>query len=379
MTAINYGLMWKTVSEDCNLACDYCYYSRIAGRPETIRKPPLPVLQRVLKNYMASCAGVASIVWQGGEPLLGGMPFFEDVVSLEAQYAKPGTVISNAVQTNGILLNRQWATFFKQYRFLVGLSIDGPRQLHDQRRVNAAGHGTYDRVMAGAGYLRDAGVEFNILTVVGAHNINHVPALMQFYRDNGFHWIQFLPEMAFHSQTPGTPGLYAITPEQYGNFLCEVFDLWYQNGNPDLSIRFIDNVMQTYLHLAPDICTMRSHCPSRLVLESNGDIYPCDFFMGDEWRIGNIMDVSLEEALTSPVMRRFQQLKPDLPEACQRCAWLAQCHGGCPRNRGWAEDPMGQVDYFCESFKQFFAYTDERLRRLVRAAEKRSLLMRTVR
>ncbi len=376
---VQYGIMWKTVSEDCNLACDYCYYSRVLGRPQGIRIPPPPILEKTLRDYLATSGPVASIAWQGGEPLLAGLPFFQRVVALEAEVARPRTTISNAVQTNGVLINQAWAQFFREYRFLVGVSLDGPQAVHDAHRVDAGGHGTFNRVMRGIRWLEQERVDFNILTVIGPHNVGRGGELMAFYREHGFRWIQFIPQMAFQSQTVEDPGIFAISPQAYGDFLCEVFDVWYRDGHPDTSIRFFDNVVQSYVGLQPDLCTMRKRCPAHLIVESNGDLYPCDFYIGDEWRIGNIADMALIDAFSTDVYQRFADMKPDLPGTCQRCQWLAHCRGGCPRNRQWDNQPEHTADYFCASFQQFFAYANERLERLavpLRRARTRSVLQR---
>lgn len=361
---MGYGLMWKTVSEDCNLACDYCYYSRVLGKPEQVRRPVPAVLEKVLREYLASCGGQASIAWQGGEPLLAGLPFFRQVVSLEADYAQPPVVISNAVQTNGVLINDAWAEFFGEYRFLVGVSLDGPEAVHDAHRVDGHGRGSYARVRRGIETLQKAQVEFNILTVVGPHNVERGAELLDFYRSQGFGWVQFIPQMGFHSQNPDQPGAFAISPEAYGQFLCETFDVWYADGHPTLSIRYFDNVLQTYIGLTPDLCTIQGKCPPHLIVDSNGDLYPCDFFFDDTWRLGNIADMDLRDAFATTTYARFVAMKPDLPEKCRTCPWLRHCRGGCPRNRIEDDGAASHPDYFCRAFEMFFAHADGRLKAL---------------
>lgn len=364
MTSRPYGLMLKTVSEDCNLACEYCYYSRVKGRPQSVRKPTHEVLRKLLADYLQTCGPVASIAWQGGEPLLAGLPFFQQVVAWEAAYAAPGTIISNALQTNGTLLTPEWARFLAQYRFLVGVSIDGPREIHDLHRVAADGHGSFDRVMRGIDHLRRARTEFNVLTVVGSHNVHRAAELFGFYESEDFRWVQFIPQMAFMSQSTTAPGTYAITPADYAQFLCTSFDRWYNNGAPRISIRDFDNILLTYAHRPSEMCTMRKECPRNLVLESSGDIFPCDFFLDAPWKLGNVLEDPLVGAFRSPVYHRFQEMKPQLPQACRRCRWIAQCRGGCPRTRSSENSATPGVDYFCSAFREFFAYSDERFRRL---------------
>ncbi len=357
-------MMIKTVSEDCNLACEYCYYSHVLGRPHGIRVPSFEVLDKLLSDYLATCGSVASITWQGGEPLLAGWPFFHRAVALEVRHARKGMILSNALQTNGTLINQDWAQFFHDYRFLVGVSLDGPDAMHNRYRVDAGGRGSFNRVMRGIEWLKRERVEFNILTVIGPHNVHHGQELMQFYRQEHFDWVQFIPQMRFPSQNVEESGVFAISPEEYGQFLCDVFDLWYNGGNPTMSMRYFDNVLQTYANQVPDICTMQSHCPQFLVLESNGDIFACDFYMDQNWKMGNILEMHLAEVFRTERYQGFSTMKPSLPLSCQTCPWLKHCQGGCPRNRTWDPSQSDTADYFCESFKQFFPYADERLKKL---------------
>jgi len=190
--------MWKTVSEDCNLACDYCYYSTCAGKPGSqINRIDETLLRKFIKEYMLKSHGAASFAWQGGEPLLAGLEFFEQVVSLQAELAPPHTMISNALQTNATLLNDKWAAFFRKYQFLIGVSLDGPQEIHDTRRVDAKGQGSFERVMRGISYLQKHQVDFNILTVIHKNNVNKAQELMQFYKEHQFGFIQFIPCMDF--------------------------------------------------------------------------------------------------------------------------------------------------------------------------------------
>ncbi len=379
MTSHPYSLFWKTVSEDCNLACDYCYYSRVLGRPESVRRPTATVLEKVLREYLSTCGPIASIAWQGGEPLLAGLPFFQTVVDMQARLATPPQVLNNAIQTNGVLINRAWAEFFYQYRFLVGVSLDGPPDIHNSHRVTSQGSGSYARVMRGIRWLQETHVDHNILTVVGPHNVNIGRELLQFYRAAGFKWIQFIPQMSFQSHHPEQDGQYAITPDEYGRFLCDTFDEWYNKGQPNMSVRFFDNVLQTYIGLTPDICTMQTQCPPHLVVESNGDLYPCDFYMDDTWKLGNCANMTLTEALETPTYRRFAAMKPDLPNKCQTCPWLTHCRGGCPRNRSEDSSTILGPDYFCTAYETFFEYTDKRMQaiaRPLRTKRTRAILMR---
>lgn len=360
------GVMWKTVSEACNLACDYCYYSTCGGKPgNNINRIDSAVLDKFIKDYMQYSQGSATFAWQGGEPLLAGFDFFEEVVSRQALHAPPHTVISNSLQTNATLIDDRWASFFKRYHFLIGVSLDGPQEIHDARRVNAAGKGSFHRVMAGIDHLRRHQVDFNILTVIHKGNVDKAKELMAFYREQGFRYIQFIPCMDFRSQQVDKPGVYEISPREYGDFLCDVFDEWYQNGNPDVSVRFFDNMLSTYLNQEAESCVHRAACPTSLVLEQNGDAFPCDFYIHEDWKVGNVASDSIAKLLSHPNYERFHQMKPALPDKCRSCEWQRLCYGGCPRNRTWnPEGNRSDPDYFCQSYMQIYAYADERMQEL---------------
>ncbi|MDO3409333.1 anaerobic sulfatase maturase [Saccharibacillus sp. CPCC 101409] len=360
------SVMWKTVSEDCNLACDYCYYSTCGGKPDAqIRRVEREVLERFVRQYMDYGRGPAVFMWQGGEPLLAGRDFFEEVVRLQAQYAPPHTTISNSLQTNGTLINDKWAGFFKTYNFLIGVSLDGPRDAHDARRPYADGSGSFDRAMRGIEHLRRRDVDFNILTVVHRENVHRAAELMAFYREQRFSHVQFIPCMDFKTQDAEGAGTYEITPEEYGEFLCGAFDAWYADGRPVLSVRFFDNMLSVYINREAELCQHREHCPESLIFEQDGSAYPCDFFINDDWKLGSIADDSLEDLMQSPVWEKFRALKPGLPEPCRNCPWRSLCHGGCPRSRtDTGEGLRGGPDYFCESYTRFYAYAHERMTKL---------------
>ncbi|MBU5442844.1 anaerobic sulfatase maturase [Paenibacillus sp. MSJ-34] len=370
-----FGMMWKTVSEDCNLACDYCYYSTCQGKPgPQINRIDPRILDKLIREYMALSNGTASFAWQGGEPLLAGLDFFREAVALQAKYAPPHTRIGNSLQTNATLIDAEWARFFKAYNFLIGVSLDGPQPIHDARRTTGSGKGSYRLVMRGIEYLRDAAVDFNILTVIHEDNVGKAKQLMEFYRQEGFGFVQFIPCMDFRSQQTEAEGKYLITPEQYGRFLCEAFDIWYNDGMPELSVRFFDNMLSVYLHREAELCIHRPECASTFVLERNGDAYPCDFYINDDYKLGNVGIDSLESLFSNPVYERFRAMKPALPKRCASCPWLNMCFGGCPRNRNWnAANDSYDADYFCESYRQIYAYAHERMTTLAEAVKKRWL------
>ncbi|KGE18811.1 anaerobic sulfatase maturase [Paenibacillus wynnii] len=356
-------VMWKTVSEDCNLACDYCYYSTAGGipnKPVRVMEPAL--LEQFISQYMARSSGQATFSWQGGEPLLAGLSYFEQVILLQAKYAPPHTMISNALQTNGTLIDENWAKFFKRYNFLIGISLDGPESIHNAHRLTGSGKGSFDLVMRGILHLQQEGVEYNILTVIHEDNVTKPDELMAFYHEQKFSYIQFIPCMDFVSQKSDMPGHFRITSEQYGEFLCRTFDLWYNDGEPKLSIRMFENMLLVFMHRQAELCVHSPNCPKMMVLETNGDAYPCDFFIDEEHRLGNIGQTNLESLLASHVYDDFLQIKSRMNEACHKCEYLQFCHGGCPRNRNWLDvNDRSEVDYFCRSYKMFYAHANDRM------------------
>lgn len=355
--------MWKTVSEDCNLACDYCYYSRVGGTiGPKVNRIESSLLEKFIREYMDFCQGQASFAWQGGEPLLAGLDFFKEVVSLQAKFSKPNTVISNSLQTNATLVNQEWAAFFKQYNFFIGVSLDGPKDVHDARRVTRAGVGSFDRVMRGIDILREAHVDFNILTVIHEGNVHRAPELMTFYEKESFRFVQFIPAMDFRAQETSKQARYLINDHEYGDFLCSVFDVWYNEGEPNTSVRFFDNMLAVYLHQEAELCIHRKACPTTLILEQNGDAFPCDFYISEEYKVGNVGVDSLTDILGHLVYKKFLSMKPTLPEKCVSCEFVRLCHGGCPRNRTWNDTGQDvDVDYFCESYLQVYRYAHGRM------------------
>ncbi|WP_239004735.1 anaerobic sulfatase maturase [Paenibacillus tepidiphilus] len=362
------GVMWKTVSEDCNLACDYCYYSTCGGKPGGVsRRIGTTMLEAMIRQIMNRNRQVASFAWQGGEPLLAGLDFFEEAVTLQRKYARPQTVIVNSVQTNGTLITGEWAAFFKKHGFLVGVSLDGPEEIHDARRVYSSGSGSFRQVMRGIRHLQEQRVEFNILTVVHEGNVGRGPEMLRFFAEQDFHFIQFIPGMDFRAQQPDLPPQFLITPEEYGHFLCGVFDYWYNDGRPVISERFFDNLLAQHVGYPSSSCVHGEACSNMLVLEAGGEAYPCDFYMNGSYQLGNAGTDSLDGLLESPAYRQFAPLKQTVPESCSACEYFRFCHGGCPRNREWSRNGAAlQPDVFCESYRRVFRYSYERMESFAR-------------
>ncbi|MHB1317384.1 MAG: anaerobic sulfatase maturase [Anaerolineae bacterium] len=350
------SLLIKPASADCNLHCAYCFYHERPTDPYSggpVRRMSGDVLETLISQAMKLDRTQAIFGWQGGEPTLCGLGFFEQVVALQQRYGFPGQSVSNGLQTNGLLLDEDWARFLRRYNFLVGVSLDGPEQYHDRYRVHVNGAGTHARVMESIARLERQGVAFNILSVVNRETAGHGAEIYDYLVDQGFRYLQFIPCV---EMDPGTGEIaeFSVTPEQYGNFLCEVFDRWYAGGYPEVSIRDFDSILGTYVGQGASVCCYQERCGSYLVVEYNGDLYPCDFYVRQDLLLGNLSEITLQNAFRSDKLERFVGHKSDPREECQRCAWQRLCRQGCPRFLG-----LGGVGrhYLCRALQQFFAHS----------------------
>ncbi len=361
------SLLIKPVSALCNLACSYCFYldretDPYAGRPQ--RRMTDEVLERVVAEFEGYRFPVVTFAWQGGEPTLAGLDFFRRAVDLQQEHGRPGQVVSNSLQTNGMVIDADWASFLAEYRFLVGVSLDGPREIHDRHRRNRAGAGSWERVMRSLEILRDAGVEVNILCCVHRGNFDRAAELHAFFRELGIDYVQYIPIAEYDAE--GRPRPETVSAAQYGRFLVELFDAWWPDRER-LSVRFFDNVLERLLGRQPGSCTMHERCESYLVVEYNGDVYPCDFFVEEPWKIGNIAQAGIRELARSPLRARFAARKLLPRTECEECGYEFLCRRGCPKLRHARRGAFEDLDVFCESYRTFYEHALERLRE--RAAE----------
>jgi uncharacterized protein len=329
----NLNFLIKPASHLCNLACDYCFYRRVAQvYPEGDRIMSAAVAETLIKPALSLGAARNSFCWQGGEPTLCGLDFFKHAAALQQQYRQPGQVVENSIQTNGLLLDRAWAVFLRRNRFLVGLSLDGPIEAHDRYRKTGAGRGTFRRVMAAADLLREEGVDFNILTLLTDANIHQPENLYAFFRGQGFRHLQFIPCLDTDPAT-GEPRSYSIDADALGRFYTRLFDLWLDDGFPEVSIRLFEDILIYLLDGVRLSCSWLDCCDSYLLVEHNGDCYPCDFFVYPEWRLGNLDAENLAFILDSPRRREFARLKSAWPNPCRICHRFDFCRGDCTRFR----------------------------------------------
>jgi uncharacterized protein len=370
-----FNVMTKAIGPICNLGCKYCFYLEkdILFPGNTSRVMPDGILEKFVQQYIEmQKASIITFVWQGGEPTLLGVAYFRKVVGLQKKYAG-GKRIENAFQTNGILLNREWADFFAENGFLVGISIDGPQKLHDCYRVNKGGGPTFEKVLQGLEYLKSNQVEFNTLTVVHRKNADHASDVYRFLKEIGSQYMQFIPLVQRLSDAPDEHGLYqlgpqdgpsarvsewTVRPHQFGDFLCQLFDEWVRKDVGRYFVQIFDVAMESWMGLPQSVCIYRPTCGDAAVIEHNGDLYSCDHYVDPENRLGNIMEHPLASLMGSEQQRRFGKDKAEtLPQYCRSCEVRFACNGECPRNR-FATSPQGEygLNYLCAAYKKFFTH-----------------------
>jgi len=382
-----FHVMAKPAGSACNLDCTYCFYlakDRLAGGPGSGHMSD-DVLERFVRDYIASVtADEVVFSWQGGEPTLLGIPFFEKAVALQRRYAKPGQRIENDLQTNGTLLDEDWARFLKRHRFLVGLSIDGPRDVHDAYRLTKRGEPTFDTVVAAAQLLRRFGVPFNTLTCVSRCNAARPLDVYRFLRrELGSTYLQFIPIVeysGFEATAPqrwdadrlpvvGTPRakpdhpLSVVTPwsvdaDAYGYFLCKVWDEWLARDVGKVLVNFCETLVAQHMGLPSQVCVWSELCGKGVAIEHDGSVYACDHYVYPEFRLGNLRERSLGDMVFAPEQVRFGYAKSEaLPAYCRACEYLSDCWGECPKNR-LLRTPDGEpgLNYLCPGLKAFFRH-----------------------
>lgn len=358
-----HSLLIKPASAVCNLDCSYCFYlDRDADPYQALpgRRMSLGTLERLVDTYLFYSYPNSAFSFQGGEPTLAGLPFFEQLIEFQKQYGRGGQAVSNAIQTNGLLIDDAWCRLFKEYHWLVGISMDGPEEMHDLYRMNRQGRGTWRAVMNAIECLKKNGVDFNVLCVLSRANVAKPRELYRFYRSLGIDHLQYIPLSEFDAL--GEPMPYTITPAEYGRFLCDTFDLWWPDRRR-VHVRYFENIAESLAAQRPGTCTMHETCDSYAVVEYNGDVYPCDFFVEQGWKLGNIHLDSWTEIARRQRRYQFAANKAIPHSACQDCEYQSICHGGCPKHRHDRNRQFGDLDYFCAAYKMIFVKTVGPLKR----------------
>ncbi|AGF97299.1 MULTISPECIES: anaerobic sulfatase maturase [Methanosarcina] len=360
----------KPAGAICNLACTYCFFlEKELLYPGSRFRMSDEILENYIRQLIAAHnSPQVTVAWQGGEPTLMGIDFYRRAVELQEKYRKPGMTFENTMQTNGTLLDDEWCRFFKENNFLIGISIDGPRELHDAYRVDKKGGGSFDRVMKGLRLLQKHGVEYNVLTTVNRVNADYPLEVYRFLRDEaGTDWIQFIPVIERINDEGRT--LYqqgdrvsdrSVQPEQFGGFLSRIFDEWVRNDVGRVFVQTFEASARRWLGLPSGMCVFEETCGTGLALEHNGDLYSCDHFVEPEYLLGNIMENELGVLAASEKQYRFGQDKRDtLPQVCRECEVFFACRGECPKNR-FLTTPSREygLNYLCKGWKAFFQHVD---------------------
>lgn len=366
-------VMTKPAGASCNLACEYCYYLEKLQlyRHDARHVMSDEMLERFVKQYIESqTMQQVLFCWHGGETLMRPLSFYEKVVRLQRQYAQ-GRQIDNVIQTNGTMIDDRWAQFFHDQGWLVGVSIDGPEEFHDEYRRNKTGRPSWRQVMRGINCLNKHQVEWNAMAVVNDFNADYPLDFYQFFKDIGCRYLQFTPiverisphadgrHLAFMADDAQAElADFSVTPEQWGHFLCTVFDQWVRNDVGSTFVQLFDTTLANWMGMEGSLCTMARECGHAGVMEYNGDVYSCDHFVFPEYKLGNIRDNTLTEMMYSERQRAFGQNKyRSLPQQCKSCHYLFACHGECPKNR-FSETAQGEpgLNYLCQGYYRFFEH-----------------------
>jgi uncharacterized protein len=356
-----FHIMTKPRGAICNLDCRYCFYlAKEDLYPGGAFRMSDETLESYTRQYIeAQQVLEVTFAWQGGEPTLMGLPFFERAVELQRQYVKPGMRIYNSFQTNGVLLDEDWCRFFREHDFLIGISLDGPRALHDAYRVDKGGQPTFDRVMRGVRLMQQHRVEFNVLTCVHAANADHPLDVYRFLRDEvGTPFIQFIPIVEPRDLSR------SVTGEQYGAFLTAIFDEWVRRDVGRIFVQLFDVALGVWSGTRAGLCVFEETCGAALAMEHNGDVYSCDHFVDPAYYLGNLERLPLVEMVESAPQQQFGQAKHDtLPRMCRECDVRFMCNGGCPKNR-LLTTPDGEpgLNYLCAGYKAFFRHIGQPMR-----------------
>ena len=364
-------LLIKPASGACNLRCAYCFYADVASKRETPSFGSMSeeTLEAVVQKALRFAQGEVTFAFQGGEPTLRGLPFFRRLIELEKAHNSRGLPIHNAIQTNGMVLDAEWADFLAENRFLVGLSLDGTATVHDLHRLDPDGAGTHKRVLRAARLLTEHKVDFNILTVITARAAREIRSIYAFYRREDLLYQQYIPCLDPLGEARGGHP-YSLTPALYERFLKDLFDLWFADVTSGrfIYIRYFENLVGMMLGQMPEACGMAGVCSQQYVVEADGGVYPCDFYVLDPYRLGSLVTDDFPALDEKRGELGFVERSRFVSPECRDCPWFALCRGGCRRDREPLRgDGMLSLNYFCPAYKAFFSYAYPRLAHLSRA------------
>ncbi len=352
-----FTLLIKPASADCNMRCKYCFYLEKSSLYPDKKNHRMTgkTLEKLISSYMKTSQPCYTFGWQGGEPTLMRTDFFKDAVRFQEKFGKKGSMVTNGLQTNTTLIDKDMAGFLAKYRFLLGVSLDGPKHIHDYYRKLRNGQGTFDRVMKGIEILKGARVEFNILVLVNDFNFNKAGEIYDFLVEKGFYYHQYIPCVEFDREGKLEP--YSINGGNWGIFLNDIFKKWYPNDIYKVSIRLFDSILKYLVNGSSAICHMENNCSQYFVVEYNGDVYPCDFFVRKEMLLGNINTHSWEEMVGSDKYNDFGKAKSGYGFLCNSCQYLDICYGDCLKHRSYMPHEPSKLSSLCSGWKMFYGAT----------------------
>ena len=360
------NLLIKPASGSCNFKCKYCFYEDIAENRETASYGfmKLDTLETIIKKALSFSVSTCGFMFQGGELTLVGLEFYEKVIEYVNKYNHKNLKISYSIQTNGYLLDDNWARFLAKNNFLVGISLDGIKETNDINRITKNDEPTYNLILDKINLLKSHNVEFNVLTVITSQVAKNINKIYKFYKENNIVYQQYIPCL----NPIGNYRLkdYSLTPKIYGNFLCTLFDLWYKDitNNHFVYNRYFENIVGILKGYPPEACGMAGMCNIQNVVEADGSVYPCDFYVLDKYKIGNLLEDDFHKIHQNRQQIMFIENSTKIEEKCKKCKWLNLCRGGCRRDRDRALDGNLCINYYCDAYKKFFDYSIDRLLKL---------------
>lgn len=360
----NISLLIKPSSSSCNLNCNYCFYNQIASERsvESYGIMHLETAENIIKKALEFAnGGICNFAFQGGEPTLAGISFFKKFVSLVSKYNVKASIINYCIQTNGVLIDKEWGIFFKQNNFLVGLSLDGDEKINDYNRVDICGNGSFNSIIRGKKILDKNEVPYNILSVIDNNSAIHIKESYNFFKELGVTYLQFIP--CLDPLKTENIEKKALDNEHYSKFLKELFDMWYEDYKKGqiISIRFFENILMNIIGMGAESCDMRGECSIQNVIEADGSVYPCDFYVYDKWKIGDINKDNFQEIIFNSISNDFLKESSSSSEKCAQCKWKSICKGGCKRY--WYNN---EKHIFCEGISEFLDYSIVRFIEIVK-------------
>ncbi|HBQ64827.1 MAG TPA: anaerobic sulfatase maturase [Clostridiales bacterium] len=363
------SLLIKPASSLCNIRCAYCFYHSIAENREieSYGVMKLETLELLVQKALSTADQVCGFAFQGGEPTVAGLPFFQKLIEFQKKYNVKKVTISNSIQTNGILIDEKWAAYLAENNFLVGLSLDGPGEIHDLSRVDVRGRGTFSRVMETVALFNRYRVEYNILFVVSAVTARHPEKIYRFFKKNGFKFLQFIPCLDPLHEKPGS-NPFSLRSDRYADFLIRLFDLWIDDFKKGeyVSIRWFDNLVGMLMGRPPEQCGMLGQCRCQFVVEADGSVFPCDFYVIDAWRLGNIHEMDLMDMLETETAKKFMQYSLPVDPKCRECNHYSLCRGGCRRSREPFSEGIPALNHHCTAYMKFFDHAVPRMQEAAR-------------